>query len=90
MRFESAQDALVVGSRGEVPDFDDSRGGWRGFWVPSEEPHEKAAEPDVPQGLEPFVDCHVVYLWVQMLQGENRVFETNKARKNREWAEWEK
>ena len=90
VRFESAQDALVVGSRGEVPDFDDSRGGWRGFWVPSEEPHEKAAEPDVPQGLEPFADYHVVYLWVQMLQGENRVFETKKARKNREWAEWEK
>ena len=31
-------------------------GGWRGYWVPTGEEIEEAAEPDVPDGLVPKFD----------------------------------
>ena len=31
-------------------------GGWRGYWVPTGEEIEEAAEPDVPDGLVPKLD----------------------------------
>ena len=81
-KFKTAEDALIAGSMGEVPDFDDSNGGWRGYWVPTCEEIEEAAEPDVPDGLVPVADHRVVYLWIQMLQApQPQLFKESKLAK---------